>query len=764
MRFCQASVSTDRSRCRLLAFLLAAVFVTLHVPFLASHPGTIDSVNFVLGVQDFDVSDHRPHPPGSPVFMVMGKISKIVLERSPLLPVQESASIEARGLSVLSLLLGALAIFPLLQFFRCLEKNGTAAVAATALTVTCPLFWFTAIRPMSDIPGFAVSLSVQALLVTALCRHHEGNPTYAPVVGSALAAGIAVGVRSQSAWLTVPLLIWVLGCCSTRMRVAGALAFVAGIMVWAVPLVLQSGGPSVYLQVLLAQVGDDFAGVDMLATNPTSDRLRLGLIRTFAFPWADKRLAAAVIGLGIVGAGAMVTRSRRAVVLLAAAVGPYAAFHLAFQESTAPRYALPLVPAAAFLAVRGLIALAPYSYGPLVAGFSVACLVVAVPPVAAYARSGSPASQALREIQSRLARLRDNPLPVIAAHHSVARMVRGEILRSRVLAAVPRHEWLELVKYWRDGGDAPIWFLAESDRSDLALIDPASQRLVRSYRWSFSRKFFVGGPPEAINWYEVQSPGWFAAEGWALTPEVAGVAAADRRGPAYAPIRAFVRRRDEEATLMIGVRLIGQPADWCWLSIVLDGRVLDSEVVRGDPGAFLRMITLRSGLLRGADRYAELRIHGACSDGGDGTSRLLIDQFDVQSRGSIVSGFDQGWYQQEHDPAVAGWWRWTSASATVRVEHAGRNLKLRMAGESAGKYGGTISSVHVRAGSEVLSRFTPAQDFDLVVEVPIAVLEHAGGLITVETDRTFIPDFVLRNGDRRVLGLKIREVSVYADP
>ena len=46
---------------------LALVFALAHVPFLATSLEDIDSVNFAMGVRDFDVAEHRPHQPGYPV-------------------------------------------------------------------------------------------------------------------------------------------------------------------------------------------------------------------------------------------------------------------------------------------------------------------------------------------------------------------------------------------------------------------------------------------------------------------------------------------------------------------------------------------------------------------------------------------------------------------------------------------------------------------------------------------------------------------------
>ena len=46
-----------------------------------------------------------------------------------------------------------------------------------------------------------------------------------------------------------------------------------------------------------------------------------------------------------------------------------------------------------------------------------------------------------------------------------------------------------------------------------------------------------------------------------------------------------------------------------------------------------------------------------------------IEQFDVQTRGTLMWAFDEGWHEAEYDPAV-GVWRWTSEAATFLVAEA----------------------------------------------------------------------------------------------
>ena len=47
-------------------------YVAAHLPFLAPSLEDIDSINFALGLRDFDVAQHQPHPPGYPVYIALG--------------------------------------------------------------------------------------------------------------------------------------------------------------------------------------------------------------------------------------------------------------------------------------------------------------------------------------------------------------------------------------------------------------------------------------------------------------------------------------------------------------------------------------------------------------------------------------------------------------------------------------------------------------------------------------------------------------------
>ena len=127
------------------------------------------------------------------------------------------------------------------------------------------------------------------------------------------------------------------------------------------PLVADSGGVTGYLRALGSQAGEDFAWVNMLWLEPTPRRLAFSLYETFILPWGALPLAAAVAAAAAAGALVMRLRERTALGVLLVAFGPYAVFHLLFQETITVRYALPTLPLVVWLAARGSVLAGRYA-------------------------------------------------------------------------------------------------------------------------------------------------------------------------------------------------------------------------------------------------------------------------------------------------------------------------------------------------------------------------------------------------------------------
>jgi hypothetical protein len=629
---------------------------------------------------------------------------------------------------------------------------------------------------MSDMPGLAAALAAQAALALAWWRQQgdaTGDRRLGPdrlvasgrmIVLGSLLAGLAIGFRSQNAVLTLPLLLGVLIDRIGR-GVAGALvgstvAFAAGVVLWMVPLIAASGGITPYAAALGSQAGEDFAGVEMLYRNPAPRLAAFALMRTLIYPWDSVILGSVVLALAGLGLVALLMRDRRSVVAISLITVPYLIFHLLFQDTTFVRYALPLVPPVAFLAVCGLVMLVRTAAVPATAVLALWAVATAAPVLAVYGQEPSPTARALQAMES--ARVAATP-GGLAFHQTFRRPLDAEIVTIHpVLPSPPRREWLELVRYWRDGHTQPLWFLADPRRSDLALVDPRSRTDYSDFAWRFSSLSEIGGMrPLAVTWYRMPAPGWVAEEGWALTPETAGIARVMGRGPSLAPITAWVRRRREPARLLIGGRHLGAVTDpSAAFSVAIDGA--PAARWESPPGFFLHQFDLPAGILAaGAGPFARLTVESSSASGGSATT--AIEQFDVQSRGSLMWAYGEGWHEAEYNPSL-GVWRWTSDRSTLRVIDATSPVIVTLRVESPSRYFDQPPRVRLSAGDRVLGDVVFSDRELWTVNVPVDALQASGGRLTIETDRTFVPAERAGVPDHRRLGLRVLGVSVSDQP
>ncbi len=734
-------------RIRHIAATIALVFLAAHLPFLPASLEDLDSINFALGLRHFDVARHQPHPPGYPVYIAIGKVVRTIVPT------------EVKALSVISGVAGALGVLALFALFSAIDRGWPRlwSLAAALVTITSPLYWFTAARPLSDVPGLAASLAVQALTLSATDQPR--------LIAASVLAGLATGLRSQDAWLTLPLLAFVVlrRPAAGRVRLcAGTLAgFLAGCALWAVPLVALNGGPAAYWRALFTQGAEDLTGVQMLFTTPTVGQLGLVLYYAFVAPWAVWQIGAATMVLAAGGIMLMYRHSRAAgpLAILAVSFVPYLVFDALFQETVTTRYALPLVPPVAYLAVRTAAAL-PWNVGiGLAFGASMVNAVIAGFSVVEYSQVQAPAFRMLDDMRVAAAVRRTPPLPpVLAAHRREDLDLRKPIqwigsdmpALARRLPAPPRHEWLELVKYWNQGGRDPVWFVADPKRSDLALIEQRAGRH-RSYVWPLDHPVLLGGArPGEMDWFVLNPPGWYLGEGWSLTPETAGVATGDRRDPAVTPIEGWIRRRDDPVTIMLGGRNLARDGSSVRVTMAIDDRSIDERVV--PPGSFLGMASLPRGALSGAGGYSRLSV--AADHPG-----VAIEQFDAQSAPGVVFGFGEGWHEREYNPSTGRMWRWMSERGVIRARGDGRALTLSLTGET-GQFAGP-SRVTARSGDRVLARWTVEREFSVSARIPADTLIGDDREIIVETDRFVVPaERSWRTRDRRRLGLRIYDCQL----
>jgi hypothetical protein len=740
---------------RRAATALAVVFVLAHLPSLPSSLEDIDSVNFALGVRDFDIAQHRPHPPGYPIYIAVAKAAVGVAGVAA--PGAERSALEAKAMGVISLAAAIAAILLLFRLFACFTDEGTA-LAATALAAACPLFWYMAVRPMSDMAGLAAALASLLCLARAWTTREQMQASGQMIVLGSLLAAIAIGFRSQNAMITLPFLGSVLmdrvGKGVAGPLLGGSMAFGIGVLAWGIPLVVASGGLNAYLAALGTQAGEDFAGVDMLYLNASPRLAANALLRTLIYPWDSLLLGGIVVALAVVGAAVLMVRDRRTLVALVAITAPYLVFHLLFHDMDFVRYALPTVPSLAFLAVVGVESVARQATLPIVGALAIWAVAIATPVVRAYASEPSPIKRALAAMAAETGAGR---AAALGMHQTFQRPLEAEDvpLADRILSP-PRRELLELARYWREGHAAPVWFLADPRRTDLALVDPRSRADRRDFAWrSVSLSQLGGMRPAGVHWYRLSTPGWFAEEGWALTPETAGVARSLQRGPHLAPIVAWVRRRPGPARMMVGGRHLGSAQDpSAAFTVTIDGKAVATWQQRA--GFFLQVFAVPAGTLAGSG-LARLEI-ASTADGG-GSIATAIEQFDLQDAGSLMWGYGEGWHEAEYDPRV-GLWRWASERSTLRLVDPSSPVAVRMQIESPRRYFDAPPRVRLLAGAHVVAEATPDTGFILEGVISLDVLRAADGVVTLETDRVFVPAEQGGPPDQRHLGLRVFGVDV----
>ena len=721
---------------------LACLFLFAHLPFLPPTFEDIDSVNFALGVQDFDVARHQPHPPGYPVYIALSKVSAAVFGGT--------GHAAPAALAIWSAIAGAALVVLLFALGRALDPTNHRAWWGMAIAVASPLFWFTALRPLSDMTGLAFAISAQALLIFVVTRRAETESDKMLLLG-ALLAGLAAGVRSQTVLLTAPLLIAALalpGRVSSRAKLLGVVSALAGVLIWAVPLLIVSGGPAGYAAALGSQAGEDFTGVVMLWTTRTPRVAANALMYTFLWPWGGMVVGGIVVVAALIGALRLARTDRQVLMWLAIAFGPYAAFHLLFHETATVRYALPLVVPVAFL-VATAFDWAGRRPGRILSGVLVAILLMtSAGAVRAYGSDEAPAFRAMREVSASFG---SEP---VGMHAVFRRTAEWSPPSSTVLRASHGREWLTLVERWRTEPNKAVAFVSDPRRTDLALFDPRARELKGSYRWTFPELPFVGGVrPGNTDWYLMRPPGWMLDRGWALSAEIGGVAARDLAGPHLQPSVAWVRGRGEAVMMMLGGRNLDASAP-AQLSVTKGDQVIETWTIT--PGFFFRLIALPAGSIAGPG-YVPISVR-ATSEGN--RVRVSLEQFDVQPDGVEMLGFVEGWQEPEYNPMTSRSWRWMSERAVLWVRPIATDATLTLSGESPVRYFDSAPVVRVSIGAQEIVRLSPTSDFTERVRLPASALAASDGRVVVETDKWFVPAERSGAADKRRLGIRMYGVGV----
>jgi hypothetical protein len=411
------TLSTDAPARRMIPFgttpAALAGFALVLLARLLTLPRSLwemDEVLFARAVERFDPLSHRPHPPGYPVVVGLGKLLNLVFH-------DPFASLVA--LSLISTLVGYWALVAAFRRIAGGVDAGPVAIAGALLFQLSPAMLVQGPLPMSDPPALmflALTLAAGALL-------RDGGGLWSALALGA-SASAAIGCRPQLALAVLPMLavaLWQTPGWRRRGEIVAAFALVS--LLWFVPLVLATRGLTGFL-VYQSKQATYVAGHDATLSRGGSPYYSVAK-RFITHPWGRKQLAFPVLALAVAGTVALLLRRRAAAIPLAVlTVFQLAVCLLIMDPADAVRYALPSMLGIALAAAVGAQALARLVRNPAAVRLAplLAALLIAVgsiayawPVLAVRSRTLSPVISA-----ARWARRNVPPTSIILAGEDVA--------------------------------------------------------------------------------------------------------------------------------------------------------------------------------------------------------------------------------------------------------------------------------------------------------------------------------------------------------
>lgn len=206
-------------------FFLSAIIT--RIPFTSKFLYHMDSVQFALALEKYDITVHQPHPPGYFLYVMLGRILNFFIKDANTVFV--SISIIFGGLTVVTVYYLGKELF---------EKK--IGLLAAVLALTSPNLWFHGEVALS----YIVEAFFSALVAYLCWRIYRGEHRY--IWPSVIALGIAGGVRQNTIVFLIPLWLFSVKRVPVRKVIAslGLLGLIC--FLWFVPMVWMTGGWDAY--------------------------------------------------------------------------------------------------------------------------------------------------------------------------------------------------------------------------------------------------------------------------------------------------------------------------------------------------------------------------------------------------------------------------------------------------------------------------------------------------------------------------------------
>lgn len=240
---------------RLLIILIVTAFI-LKLFFLSRWLDDWDSIQLALGVHEYSLVKHQPHPPGYPLYILIGKL---------LMPIFQTHTLT---LTLMSAFFGTLTIVPLYLLAKKVFSK-TFALLASLLFIFTPAIWLLSETALTDIVGLFFAVLTGYLFFKFVDDKKK-------TIWISFLAGLTIGVRFNEFPIVIGLLLWVMiKQRNLKYAFLQLLALGAGGLIWLLPMIFITGWKDFYET--FTTNGAYVAEHDLLLGG---DRSFLGLIKT----------------------------------------------------------------------------------------------------------------------------------------------------------------------------------------------------------------------------------------------------------------------------------------------------------------------------------------------------------------------------------------------------------------------------------------------------------------------------------------------------
>lgn len=201
--------------------------IATRVPFTSRLLLHMDSCQFALALEKFDITVHQPHPPGYFLYVLLGRLLNVFIADAN--TVYVSISVFISGLTVACVYLLGKEVF---------ERR--IGIVAALLALVSPSFWFHGEVALT----YIVEAFFSTVIALSCWRILKGNEKYVWI--SVVAIGVAGGFRQNTPVFLLPMWLYSVRKMAPGKIVASLCVLAAACLSWFLPMVWMSGGWDVY--------------------------------------------------------------------------------------------------------------------------------------------------------------------------------------------------------------------------------------------------------------------------------------------------------------------------------------------------------------------------------------------------------------------------------------------------------------------------------------------------------------------------------------